>query len=105
MKEEAPVKILLVDDRQENLLALEVILANNSYQLVKATSGKEALKILLKEQDFALILMDALMPVMDGFETAAMIRESEKLKFVPIIFLTAQMNAPDNILKGFQAGA
>jgi len=98
-------KILLVDDRPENLLALEVILAGQGYELVKATSGKEALKILLKEQDFALILMDALMPIMDGIETATMIRQSEKLKCVPIIFLTAQMNAPDNIFKGYQAGA
>src|SRR5688572_4797586 len=101
MKVETPVKILLVDDRPENLLALEVILANKNYQLVKAGSGKEALKILLKEQDFALILMDALMPVMDGFETAAMIRKSERLKYVPIIFLTAQLNTPDNIFKGY----
>jgi PAS domain S-box-containing protein len=100
-----PVKILLVDDRPENLLALEVMLEKSHYQLVKATSGKEALMILLKEQDFALILMDALMPVMDGFETAAMIRQSQKLKYVPIIFLTAQMNAPDEIFKGYQAGA
>ena len=105
MKAEEPVKILLVDDRQENLLALEVMLANKNYELVKATSGKEALKILLKEQDFALILMDALMPMMDGFETAELIRQSEKLKYVPIIFLTAQLDAPDQIFKGYQAGA
>ncbi|HET7819853.1 MAG TPA: ATP-binding protein, partial [Bacteroidia bacterium] len=105
MKPEHPVKILLVDDRPENLLALEVMLAKKNYELVKAMSGKEALKILLKEQDFALILMDALMPIMDGFETAALIRQSEKLKYVPIIFLTAQMNAPDSIFKGYQLGA
>lgn len=105
MKREDPVKILLVDDRLENLLALEVTLANMNYELVKATSGKEALKILLKEQDFALILMDALMPIMDGFEAAEMIRQNEKLKYVPIIFLTAQMNAPEQIFKGYQAGA
>jgi PAS domain S-box-containing protein len=104
-KKEEPVKILLVDDRPENLLALEVMLDKSNYQLVKANSGKEALMILLKEQDFALILMDALMPVMDGFETASMIRQSHKLKFVPIIFLTAQMNAPDEVFKGYQAGA
>ena len=105
MKVEEPVKILLVDDRQENLLALEVILANKNYELIKAISGKEALKILLNEQDFVLILMDALMPIMDGFETAEIIRQNEKLKRVPIIFLTAQMSTPDNIFKGYQAGA
>lgn len=102
---ESNVKILLVDDRQENLLALEVILGNQNYELVKAKSGREALKILLAEQDFALILMDAMMPIMDGFETANLIRQKEKLKHVPIIFLTAAMNAPDAIFKGYKAGA
>ena len=100
-----PVKILLVDDRQENLLALEVILSNKNYDLVKATSGKEALKILMEQQDFALILMDAMMPIMDGFETAELIRQSKKLKYIPIIFLSAEMNAFHNIFKGYQTGA
>jgi two-component system sensor histidine kinase/response regulator len=100
-----PVKILLVDDREENLLSLEVVLADKNYELVKAHSGRDALKILLTEQDFALILMDVQMPIMDGFETAELIRQSEKLKHVPIIFLTANNNAPDNIFKGYQAGA
>ncbi len=104
MKED-PVKILMVDDRPENLLALETILTNKDYRLIKATSGNDALRILLKEQDFALILMDALMPIMDGFETAEFIRQNEKLKYVPIIFLTAQMNTQDQIFKGYQAGA
>lgn len=102
---EQPVKVLLVDDREENLLSLEVVLADKNYELIKAHSGREALKILLKEQDFALILMDVQMPIMDGFETAEMIRQSERLKHVPIIFLTANSNAPDNIFKGYQAGA
>jgi len=105
MKVESPAKILIVDDRPENLLALEVILDKKNYEIVRATSGTEALKILMKEPDFALILIDALMPIMDGFETANMIRQSEKLKYIPTIFLTAQMKEPDNILKGFQAGA
>ena len=100
-----PIKILLVDDRKENLLSLEVILADESYIFVKAESGKDALKILLKEQDFAIILMDVQMPVMDGFETAELIRQSDKLKHVPIIFLTANMNTPDQIFKGYKAGA
>lgn len=99
------VKILLVDDKPENLLSLQVILADQGYEFLEATSGKEALRILLKEQDFAIILMDVQMPLMDGFETAEMIRESEKLKHVPIIFLTANMNAPDAIFKGYQSGA
>ncbi|MEO5644802.1 MAG: response regulator [Bacteroidia bacterium] len=100
-----PVKLLLVDDREENLLSLEVVLGDKNYELIKAHSGRDALKILLSEQDFALILMDVQMPIMDGFETAELIRQSERLKHVPIIFLTANNNAPDNIFKGYQAGA
>ncbi|MGZ4085067.1 MAG: PAS domain S-box protein, partial [Bacteroidia bacterium] len=102
---EHPVKILLVDDRADNLIALEVILGGENYTLVKANSGKEALKILLKEQDFAIILMDVLMPIMDGFETAELIRQSEKLKQIPIIFLTANTDTQENIFKGYKTGA
>ncbi|KAF2336929.1 sensor histidine kinase [Flavobacterium daemonense] len=103
--EQAPVKILLVDDKKENLLSLQVVLADLGYQFVEATSGKDALRILLKNQDFAIILMDVQMPLMDGFETAEMIRQSEKLKHVPIIFLTANMSTSDYIFKGYQSGA
>jgi PAS domain S-box-containing protein len=99
------VKILIVDDRQENLFALEVVLANQNYVLVKAGSGKEALKALLHEQDFALILMDVQMPIMNGFETAELIRETEKFKHVPIIFLTANTDSPEDIFKGYKTGA
>jgi signal transduction histidine kinase len=99
------VKILLVDDKPENLLSLQIVLANQGYEFVEASSGKEALRILLKEQDFAIILLDVQMPQMDGFETAELIRQSDKLKHVPIIFLTANMNAPDSIFKGYQSGA
>ncbi|SHM38755.1 sensor histidine kinase [Flavobacterium saccharophilum] len=99
------IKILIVDDKKENLLSLQVILADRGYQFVEATSGKDALRILLKNQDFAIILMDVQMPLMDGFETAEMIRQSEKLKHVPIIFLTANMNTNEYIFKGYQSGA
>src|SRR5665647_682593 len=105
MKENNLVKILMVDDRAENLFALEVILSNENYLCVKAGSGTEALKILRREQGFALILMDVQMPVMDGFETVELIRQIEKLKHVPIIFLTASMDTSVNIFKGYQAGA
>ncbi len=98
------VKILMVDDRAENLFALEVILSNENYLCVKASSGMEALKILRREQGFAMILMDVQMPVMDGFETVELIRQIEKLKHVPIIFLTASMDTSVNIFKGYQAG-
>lgn len=102
---EDAIKILIVDDKKENLLSLQVILADGGYQFVEATSGKDALRILLKSQDFAIILMDVQMPLMDGFETAEMIRQSEKLKHVPIIFLTANMNTNEYIFKGYQSGA
>jgi len=105
MKTNNPVKILLVDDLPENLFALELILCNENYKCVKAHSGNEALKILLREQDFAIILIDVQMPEMDGFETVELIREIETLKHVPIIFLTASMDNSVHIFKGYQAGA
>ena len=105
MKINSPVKVLLVDDLPENLFALEVILSNENYLCVKANSGNEALKILLHQQDFAIILIDVQMPMMDGFETVELIRQIEKLKHVPIIFLTASMDNSQQIFKGYQAGA
>jgi signal transduction histidine kinase len=99
------VKILMVDDRKENLMSLSLTLANDNYVLVEANSGKDALKILLKDQDFAIILMDVQMPILSGFETAELIRQSEKLKYIPIIFLTANSDGSDNIFKGYKAGA
>jgi PAS domain S-box-containing protein len=105
MKANSPIKILLVDDLPENLFALEVILSNENYLCVKANSGNEALKILLHEQDFAIILIDVQMPEMDGFETVELIRQIEKLQHVPIIFLTASMDNSAQVFKGYQAGA
>jgi len=105
MKANSLIKILLVDDLPENLFALEVILSNKNYLCIKANSGNEALKILLHEQDFAIILIDVQMPEMDGFETVELIRQIDKLKHVPIIFLTASMDNPVQIFKGYQTGA
>ena len=82
-------KILLVDDREDNLLSIEAILAPDGYQFFRAYSGLQALKILLNEFDFAMILMDVKMPVLSGFETATLIYEREKLRHIPIIFITA----------------
>jgi signal transduction histidine kinase len=98
-------KILLVDDREDNLLSIESILEPDGYKFIKATSGRQALKILLSEYDFAMILMDVKMPNLNGFETAALIYEREKLKHIPIIFITANNFGDDNIFKGYQAGA
>ena len=105
MKTNSPVKILMVDDRPENLFALEVILSEENYLCVRASSGEEALKIILSDQDFAIILMDVQMPMMDGFETVELIRQNEKLKLIPIIFLTASMDSSVQIFKGYLAGA
>ncbi|AXY72686.1 hybrid sensor histidine kinase/response regulator [Paraflavitalea soli] len=98
-------KILLVDDREDNLLSMEAILEPDGYQFIKATSGRHALKILLTEFDFALILMDVKMPNLSGFETAALIYEREKLRHIPIIFITANNYGEDNIFKGYRTGA
>src|SRR5688500_13718202 len=98
-------KILLVDDREDNLLSIETILQPSGYQFVKANSGRQALKILLNEVDFAMILMDVKMPNLNGFETAALIYEREKLKHIPIIFITANNFGDENMFKGYRAGA
>lgn len=100
-----PIKILLVDDREDNLLSMETILQREGYHFTKATSGKQALKILLKEFDFTLILMDVQMPDLNGFETAEMIHSREKLKHIPIIFITAQDYSEEFVYKGYQMGA
>src|SRR6187401_669668 len=98
-------KILLVDDREDNLLSIETILAPMGYHFVKATSGRQALKVLLTEIDFAMILMDVRMPNLNGFETAALIYEREKLKHIPIIFITANNYGEENMFKGYRTGA
>ena len=96
-------KILLVDDRPENLLALEAVLSTLDQVLVTASSGEEALRALLKD-DYALILLDAQMPGMDGFETAAQIKARNRTKDVPIIFLTAVDAEQRNAYRGYAAG-
>lgn len=99
------LKILLIDDREDNLLSIEGILGGENYRFVKAHSGMQALKILLQEYDFALILMDVKMPNLNGFETASLIYEREKLRHIPIIFITAYSYDEDNIFKGYRLGA
>jgi CheY-like chemotaxis protein len=98
------VAILLVDDRPENLLALEGLLESLAVNIVKATSGNEALGLML-EHDFALVLLDVQMPVMDGFETAELMRGTEKTRQVPIIFVTAISKEKQHVFKGYEAGA
>ena len=96
-------KILMVDDRPENLLALEAILGSLDQVLVRASSGEEALRALLKD-DFALILLDAQMPGMDGFETATRIKRRSRTKDVPIIFLTALEKDQNSSYRGYASG-
>ncbi|RCV51623.1 response regulator [Marinitenerispora sediminis] len=92
--------ILLVDDRDDNLTALEAILTSLDQNLVRASSGENALKALL-EDDFAVILLDVMMPGMDGFETAAHIKQREKTKDVPIIFLTGAGIDRHQVFRGY----
>lgn len=102
--ETVTTKILLVDDRPQNLLALEAILEPLGQQLIRANSGAEALKQLLKH-DFAVILLDVQMPGMDGFETAALIKERELSRHIPIIFLTAISKDEKYVFRGYSVGA
>src|SRR6202140_2028558 len=97
------VSILIVDDRPDKLLAHETVLADLNQNLVRATSGKEALRCLLK-QDFAVILLDVNMPGMDGFETASLIRKRRKSASTPIIFLTAFVDDV-HAAQGYATGA
>lgn len=97
-------KILLVDDRADNLMALEAILASLDQDLVTASSGEEALKRLLSD-DFAVILLDVQMPGMDGFETAHRIKQRGRTRDTPIIFLTAIDREPHHAFRGYAVGA
>ncbi len=98
-----PAKALLVDDRSDNLLALEAMLQGLPLDLVGVDSGEAALKQLLLD-DFALILLDAQMPDMDGFETANHIKRRERTRHIPIIFLTAVDRDARLALRGYAAG-
>jgi two-component system, sensor histidine kinase and response regulator len=99
-----PVKFLLVDDVEDNLLALEALLRRDGLVCVKASSGSEALELLL-EQEFALALLDVQMPGMDGFELAELMRGAERTKHIPIIFVTAGSRDPGRLFKGYESGA
>lgn len=101
-KEPKAIELLVVDDRHENLVAIESILASDDYKLVCVTSGAEALRHLL-ERDFAAILIDVVMPEMDGFELATLIKQRERSRLTPIIFLTASDQAIS--YRGYSVGA
>jgi two-component system sensor histidine kinase/response regulator len=98
------VSILMVDDSPDKLLAMSSILDSLGVNIIKARSGLEALRLLLK-QDFAVILLDVNMPEMDGFETAGMIRQRPSLEHIPILFVTALSTTDSDIFKGYSFGA
>jgi signal transduction histidine kinase len=98
------VNILLVDDKPENLFALEELLRQPDRQLFTALSGNDALRLLLKHE-FALVLLDVDMPEMDGYETAQLMRSAERTRLVPIIFVTAGDRSEERTFRGYEAGA
>jgi two-component system sensor histidine kinase/response regulator len=97
-------KCLIVDDREENILALRALLRDDDVELLEARSGREALELLL-EHEVALLLLDVQMPEMDGFEVAELVRGSERTRDVPIIFITAGAHDQTRIFKGYESGA
>ncbi len=99
-----PPKLLLVDDRPENLLALEGLLRRSDAEILKAESGKRALELLL-EHEVALALIDVQMPELDGFALAELMRNVERTREVPIIFVTAGLHDRDRVFKGYESGA
>jgi CheY-like chemotaxis protein len=100
---EGKVNILLVDDKPDRVLALEAVLEDLNQNIVRAFSGREALRALL-EGDFAVILLDVNMPGMDGFETASLIRQRQATEHVPIIFVTAS-DDETHLTRGYSLGA
>ena len=98
------LKILIVDDRQENLLALRTVLSELDVGLVEATNGNDALLATLYD-DFALIILDVVMPGMDGYELAGFLRGDPRTRHVPIIFMTAACGAEDQLFRGYELGA
>jgi len=97
-------RILLVDDRPENLVALEAILSSLDQVLVPVRSGEQAVQAVLAD-DYAVVLLDIMMPGMDGFETARQIKRHARSRDVPIIFLTAATLQPEQAFRGYAAGA
>jgi CheY-like chemotaxis protein len=98
-----PTKILIVDDRPENLLALKAILDRPDYRLVTASSGAEALGLALREE-FSVALIDIAMPIMNGLEVAVHLKELERSRDIPIIFVTAFGDDPQEIHRAYSAG-
>ena len=99
-----PIKFLLVDDKAENLIALEALVRRDGLEVLVARSGSEALELLLKH-DVSLALLDVQMPVMDGYELATLMRGAKRTKHVPIIFITADARVPWRMFTGYSSGS
>lgn len=104
MTGENKINILIVDDRPENLLSMESLIESPELNIVRASSGNESLGLML-DYEFAIVLLDVQMPGMDGFETAELMRGSEKTKHVPIIFVTALSKDQKYVFRGYESGA
>jgi CheY-like chemotaxis protein len=104
MSTNARANILVADDHRANVLAIEEVLEPLGHDVVAVSSGEEVLRALLTD-DFAVILLDVQMPIMDGFEVAAQIKRREKTRHIPIIFLTAVNQEPSDVFQGYEAGA
>lgn len=104
MTEKKAITLLLVDDKQENLFALEQLLEDSGYTLLQAISGEQALKLVLKHP-VDLILLDVQMPDMDGFQVAKLLKDTQKTKDIPIIFLTAISKESQYRDTGYELGA
>src|SRR6476659_7638843 len=100
----SPVNLLVVDDRAENRDALRAMLTSPDYQLVEASSGPEALR-LLRDKEFAVLLVDIVMPEMDGFELARLVHTRERTSNLPIVFVTGIASEASSIFKAYRAGA
>ena len=104
MDGESRANVLVADDRPANVLAIQQVLEPLNHNVVSASTGEEVLRALLTNE-FAVILLDVQMPIMDGFEIAAQIKRREKTRHIPIIFLTAVNQEPSDIFQGYEAGA
>src|SRR6478736_1060895 len=105
MENQDKFTILITDDRVDNIVALEEILAADNRAFLRATSGNEALKQVLTNENIGLIMLDVQMPGMDGFEVAKLLKGNPKTKDISLIFVTAISKAERYVLKGFEHGA
>src|SRR5437588_823925 len=100
-----PIKILAVDDRPENLVVLDAVLGTAEYCVLKASSGYEAVQLVEKNADIAVILMDVMVPVMDGFRTAEIIRKMQRAQDIPILLITAIQQDQRYVYQAYEEGA